>query len=373
MASTRQPNINDFLSQLPKRFQPYGQEAVSEANVRFGAERSGLLALLAAAQDTYQKSVAQARSAAQIIGAATQQAQGQLSDPSNPITGLALKAQGMPGTEGAIVAQNLGLTANATRSLLAQQGVNAASAQRYQSQQALGQFRSDVGKVQGQQQDLASRYGDYLTGRYDSLVGADRKQRHDANQAARDLSARFALAGVDQGTGKVVPGGPGDPTLSPSAQKSAADLQFFKQHGYYPPTGPPKNSKPGGGNWLTPEQHNKARDSIDYALSEAKSIRQHAKGLSRQQIAQTLVQGKPSFSTTVNGTRTTIPGIKATSALYARTALDMLYLGYVSAGTKRALNRAGLRIDELGYKQPPRKVAPKYIPPGNYAAGPVGA
>jgi hypothetical protein len=351
---------------IPRRFRPLLQQAQAEANVRFGGERSGLLALIAAAQDTYRKSVQQAHSAAAILGAATQQAQNTLADPSNPITSLAVKAQAMPGTEGAIVAQNLGLTANSARSLIAEQGVNAAAAQKYQGQQALGQFRSDLGKVQGQQQDLASRYGDYVTGRYDSMVQADRKQRHDANQAARDLAARFALAGVNQRTGKIVPGGASDPTLSPSAQKSAADLQFFRQHGYYPPTGPPKAGKGAKGAApkpeYTPAQITGARREFNAGVDYAGQL--NLRG-NMPRNAQTV---KDIAYILLNGGKGSSAKLKAVvkDPFLAQAAAERYVYGYVLPATNRRLNKEY----GIGAKVKP---GPKYVPPGNYAAGPVGA
>jgi hypothetical protein len=345
---------------IPRRFRPLLQQAQAEANVRFGGERSGLLALIAAAQDTYRKSVQQAHSAAAILGAATQQAQNTLADPSNPITSLAVKAQAMPGTEGAIVAQNLGLTANSARSLIAEQGVNAAAAQKYQGQQALGQYRSDLGKVQGQQQDLASRYGDYITGRYDSLVGADRKQRHDANLAAKDLAAGFAKAGVNP-DGTIIKGGPKDPAVVRAGRAPRAAKA-------------PKPGKPmaaPGVPLLSPKDHNTARTGIDNALAVVRQVAGTDKKVGRQQLYQSLVAGRDAITGTDPGTGKTVhvPARKALPSLYVRAALDLYYYGYVTQPTVKALNRAGYRVRELGYKLPPNPSLQR--PPT--AAGPGGS
>jgi hypothetical protein len=63
---------------------------------------------------------------------------------------------------------------------------------------------------------------------------------------------KFGLAQAKQNWQQAHPKGP-----SASEQKTAADLKFFKKHGYYPPTGPPKtgaNRPPTAGQTKTTAQ-----------------------------------------------------------------------------------------------------------------------
>lgn len=72
------------------------------------------------------------------------------------------------------------------------------------------------------------------------------RQTLGANISNQNFDNTLA-AGYDPVTGKKLPAKP----PSASEQRSAADLAFFEKNGYYPPTGPPAATKPGG---LTPAQ-----------------------------------------------------------------------------------------------------------------------
>lgn len=91
----------------------------------------------------------------------------------------------------------------------------------------------------------------------------------NTNKAAADVDIS---RGVDPVTGQPLPADP----LSPSAQKTQADLDYFNKHGYYPPTGPPKPAKPEKDpDALTPAQQRaadakKAKHQTDVAAATGK-------------------------------------------------------------------------------------------------------
>lgn len=239
------------MATIPSRFQPLWNQAQAEAFARYQPQRDALAGLLDQARQTYAQSVQQANSAAAILRAAATQASGQLNDPGNPLWAMIRAQQQVPGAESVITARNLGLTADAAQAQIAKRGQNAAEAATYQGHQALTHLIGDQQNIDRQLQSVANQYGTYQSGRYSSLVQADRTQRRQANQAARTLQAGFIKSGIyppgSPNQGQVVPGGASDPLLSPSQQGAKARNDFFQQHGYYPPTGPPKTSSASGG------------------------------------------------------------------------------------------------------------------------------
>lgn len=91
-----------------------------------------------------------------------------------------------------------------------------------------------------QQQDRANdKLKTALRGLLSDKGAAAIKYRSDARAGERDwlaTSETLRQAGV-----KIA----NDAIPTPSEEKTQADLDFFKEHGYYPPTGPPKKTKPG--------------------------------------------------------------------------------------------------------------------------------
>lgn len=90
--------------------------------------------------------------------------------------------------------------------------------------------------LKGEEGDFATQY---------KATARDSERKNALEQAAFGLDTSkaneqaLADGGYDPVTGKKLPGKP----KSASDKKTEADLAFFKEHGYYPPTGPPKPAK----------------------------------------------------------------------------------------------------------------------------------
>jgi hypothetical protein len=95
------------------------------------------------------------------------------------------------------------------------------------------------------------------------------------------VKTRLVTSGVDA-SGKIIKGGPKDPSIKPqsaSDKKTAADLAFFEKHGYYPPTGPPKDGatakNPGNIKLAPPATQSGQVAKINGAYANIKTLMSH--------------------------------------------------------------------------------------------------
>jgi hypothetical protein len=153
----------------------------------------------------------------------------------------------------------------------------------------------------------------------------------------------------------------------PSKAKTKAELDYFKAHGYWPPTGPPKKGKGGsgsggGGNRATNVQVGAAQDGTTSALADAKSL--FKSGIKdRHQLAAYLLKGSKGTTQVVYDTKTGKPklnkdGTRVTKAtgsldkhdpLWTSVALDVLIDGHVSRYNANRLHSRGLKVEDLGF------------------------
>jgi hypothetical protein len=135
---------------------------------------------------------------------------------------------------------------------------------------------------------------------------------------------------------------------SPSAQKTQADLDFFKKHGYYPPTGSPKGAKTDAAHTRKTAANDKTRSTITTAKADAAYLK-------TQKIPVRGPDGKPQVSsdgkTPTGATRTlTEPEIRAAlrkkykDADIANAAMDLALLGHISPENQRRLRARGIGV-----------------------------
>lgn len=236
-------------------------------------------------------------------------------------------------------------------------------AQRLSALQRSGQ---DFQKVLGQGAQLAREKGaygeEYRTGRI-----TDEQKNVLANQAlnldttkakstASTAAARIDIArGVDPVTGKKIV-----KPKSPTAKKTEADLAFFKQHGYYPPTGPPKTGKTSTVAHERQVQANtKTRGQITTASSDARYLKSQRIPVRGPDGKPEEKDGKPTGRTR----KLTESEIRATlrkrykDADIANAAMDLAILGHVSPENQRRLKAKGIGVPKQWLPKKARKTS----------------
>jgi hypothetical protein len=237
-----------------------------------------------------------------------------------------------------------------------------ASAQKLSALERSGQdFRGILSKAQ----QLALEKGAYAED-YKSQRVADEAKNVLAQQAlgldvqkakttASTNAARIDIArGVDPVTGKKIV-----KPKSPAAKKTEADLAFFRRHGYYPPTGPPKAGKTStAAHGRQVAANTKTRSQITTASSDARYLR-------TQVIPVRDAQGKATGKTR----KLKEPEIRAAlrkkykDADIANAAMDLALLGHVSPENQRRLRARGIGV--------PKKWLPKGPSLTELARGPA--
>lgn len=180
--------------------------------------------------------------------------------------------------------------------------------------------------------------------------------------------------GVDPVTGKKIVKPP-----SASDRKTDADLAFFREHGYYPPTGPPKDKKGTAVKPATREAHAKIKSEIDEAAVWIRKFRQtktkSGQPLSSHAIRELLGTGRAAETQESEGkdgkkTKKHIPKIPKLSKDAINAAYDLVENGELSKANIDALHRAGISVRQLGYPtKGTRKKAKKTIVHPDAAGG----
>ena len=231
--------------------------------------------------------------------------------------------------------------------------MNALGAQRAKlNAQRLGQFTNTLLRLRQQEADnLFTRAGLNLD--QAKLNAASQPSMSDQKTAAE--LAFFKKHGYWPQTG--APKGP-----SASDKKTAADLAFFKKHGYYPPTGPPKKGGKGGtgsSGGATNKETGDAQNAISAATAAAKASgipipkdRSQAGALTRWLMTDQPEQAETQTVRNKNGSVSrkvvTKPAHKAVDALYASVVADILIDGHVSRYNANRLHARGLKLKDLG-------------------------
>jgi hypothetical protein len=143
--------------------------------------------------------------------------------------------------------------------------------------------------------------------------------------------------------------------LTPTAEKTKADLAFFKQHGYYPPTGPPKPGKgaTATGSAATARKvaaNTKTRSLITTAKADAAYLK-------TQQIPIRDKDGKPTGHTRSLTEAEIRAGLrkKYKDADVANAAMDLALLGHISPENQRRLKARGIGVPKAWLPKAARK------------------
>lgn len=301
--------------------------------------------------DIYQRELAAARDRQQAQQAAAAQgvaglAQGlaQLSTQQNAAQGQSMAADAAsrgaqvdPTTGKAAADANLLRNAlgNLSSSTLTTQGVNNNAAMETRVAGVSGQkaraLEDNAAVKRRQEKELAALFDDEAAFKVQTrqdLIGADHKAALEAKAFGLD-----AVTKVNPATGlpydiNPATGRPYVKPLTPGEQGQKDRNDFFRKHGYYPPTGPPKAAKPP--KKVKPKNGLGSRTKADEgsliaAINDgADRIRSGA--MSRQDLAS---KGK---------------GTPEQNRALANAANDMARLGYLSPANVRALQRLGVHV-----------------------------
>jgi hypothetical protein len=295
-------------SGIPKRFQPLLGQAGTEALVRFGPQYDQLNQLREQSALQMRQAQAQATSAAQLIAAlAGQQRSAIQSDTTNPAIQQALAYQKAPeGSSTQRVGLGLALGRDATSNILSQVAVNAPIAAAQQGQQASAAHLQDLQRINAQRASLLGEAGNYITGRTQDLIGADRKQRSQLNQNLRTVRTRLQTAQLSADTQRR-----GQDITARGQDIASADRQAAIDQRRA------AANKPGGAKsqFLNPNQQTKTVGRIKGAQQGIKQLagrksQKTGKPISRDQIETLLRAGQ------IDGVKYTQPEIDVAMDLY---------------------------------------------------------
>jgi hypothetical protein len=240
-----------------------------------------------------------------------------------------------------------------------------------QELQARAQAANRVNAVGDQLKNLSQREGaakaNYVAGRVadeaktvlsKQALGLDVQKAQQG--AAVDAANIDIKRGIDPVTHKKIV-----KPLSPTAEKTKADLAFFKQHGYYPPTGPPKPAKPGS--TAATDRKVAANTKIRTAITTAKA---DAAYLKTQEVPVRGPDGKPEVDKDDKPTGRTrsLTGAEIRAGLrkkykdadVANAAMDLLPpslggLGHISPENQRRLEARGIGVPKAWLPKTARK------------------
>jgi hypothetical protein len=195
--------------------------------------------------------------------------------------------------------------------------------------------------------DLKSEKGAYKQSFLDSLTDSERKNVLAAQVAGVDTSLKVTAlketirhnkAG-DRNNKKKTQADIEASKNDPSKQKTAADLAFFKEHGYYPPTGPPKTKGNGdpAKEPLTRNEQNHVIEPIQNAQAWISKLK--AQGKTPTQIRTVLLQGLTAKSSDGKSS----VNIPSYDRYAVNAAMDMVYNGYLSPANVHELRRRGVK------------------------------
>lgn len=172
---------------------------------------------------------------------------------------------------------------------------------------------------------------------------------------------------------------------NPSRQKTQAELDFFRKHGYWPPTGPPKSGRGGrggsggsGGGWAPDTQQAAAQSAVAGGLDVAKQLMNM--GWTRDKIVQALSNGQKgqqvfdpktgAKALNPDGTPKMTRSLKAIDPIFAAVAADVAEKGYLTPRDVQMLHERGIRVSAIGYPSERQyRSSPRRLPPGGRQVG----
>jgi hypothetical protein len=314
---------------LPRRFRPYYDQAVTQGELQYGGQGDLLAMLLQDTGRDYQRSVRQAKGGARIMERGLQEARGSL---DSNLAAAGLDMQQLAGTpDGRRVSQTYANTLN-------ELSLRDAQADEYQAsgvRQAGDAYREDAGKIRQQLVRLVKDQGLYTNSLLGELIEGDRNARRTARSEARDQSFEAEQKALDRDTslrksiiGQNINPDTGEP-INPRKDRGSAD---------------PKKPK------LTQNQINGALDAIT-----------DARGSYQQFSAQPgfdpggLRNGLRVGSLPTGDKPIKVPKVK--SDLYITAGFELAEKGKLSKATAQKLRARGVKIPKnwlpKPYKPPP--------------------
>lgn len=348
---------------------PYVTQAQDQALVRFGPERSALVALLQQAAQDRDTAVSSARSTSDLVRNAVDQARPGVAQAYNAAIKTAAAQQAIAApqlTPGSPFAQAAAIEASGLNSRLAetqanetaglsQRRIQAAEGAAYAQTAANRQYAQSRQQITQRAADLGDEEGAFTASTATDLATADAKSQAQSDEASARIRQQERdsqrSAGIDPDTLQPIPGGKLDPSTKASKKK-----------------------------WATSTAQAAASDQIQQARNEIAGIKD---GFSRGEAASLILTGAPASSKKVYepikqgnrtiqrpvlwkagdkqngrpidpsliGTQKTIdipatPQIK--SQLLLSAALDMEYDGHLSRRNQQLLHARGIKLAPLG-------------------------
>lgn len=310
------------------------RQALDEAFLRYGGEADQLTSLLQSIKGDTKSQVRQAKRGAKMLESSARQAAPEVAKHYDTAAAAASLHDAMvkgdlsklgPAAAGFQAAQAFESGGNSRLSESRADALNelvgratGAKAQGVAEARAIRQGgKADEQKVLDQLLSNQEQAGTYASSRYGELRGVavtNRREQKKADETARHNRASEDISrGVDPVTGKPL-------------------------------------KKPGKGKtkWASPDEQNKAQDSIAAAIKQAKKMK--AAGRSRSEIGDLLVTGRESQTIKDdNGNSVKIPKIPSYSEIYASAALDLVYGKRITRNNVQKLHKRGIKVNALGY------------------------
>lgn len=182
---------------LPKRFRPFYDQSMTQAELRYGAQEDALGSVLAQLVRDYGRQSQAQHSAGQSVLGALRGADENLERVYSD-AGLTPALRGQ--IAGSPTGQRLAGEYASNRADVAQQLTGAQAGQQYIQQRLGEQYQDDVGKVSDQSVSMSKERGLYTSSLLDQLISGDRAARSAANAAARQQAADEAQKNLDRAT-----------------------------------------------------------------------------------------------------------------------------------------------------------------------------
>lgn len=178
---------------------PFLRQASDATRLRYGPELDALQLLKTNARSQYISGRVQANRAAELIANYAQQAQGGLADTLARIGGYQKATQSQvpsPGNEGAIVAQNMGLTGEAALGMLAKSGVRAQEGAEYQKQRLRDDYMGQKAQIDSRLSSLLQDAGVFTADTYNKLLQAQADRDWEREKLDTQTQTQLATSGL---------------------------------------------------------------------------------------------------------------------------------------------------------------------------------
>jgi Skp family chaperone for outer membrane proteins len=347
--------------QLPARFKPYLSQALTEGNIRYGAQESALGQLRSQAAHDYGQGLMAQSTATQGLLGALKLAPQQVSN-AYAQAGLTSPLLQSLAQSGSPTAQRIASEQASALAGIAQQQIGAHAGQVAGVNRLTDQYNQDVGSIGTQSSALEREKGQFQQDLLDQLISSDRATRHAANQAlkAQQFTANQNTAQSNAATTRSITSALIGQGITPVIDKQG-NVSI----------GPPipgskaqQQNRPKGPKLATQHEQSSAQSAFGTSLSHAKQMA--AGGTSVSDIVNALTAGRPAVAArpakplydpktgkrmlNPDHTPATKGGSPAVSAIpgvdqtVAQAVAEQAKRGYVSDATITKLHHLGYRV-----------------------------